>query len=498
MPTDEATVRLLDRIARGPVGPKVAAFFDLDGTIVDGYTAGSIYSHRLRHGEIGPFEILRTLRRMRGPTMTEEQFEELVLDGIRGWAGRPEEEIAALGQRLFSGGPSGTVGDLFHDAHRILRAHRNAGHTVVIATSATQFQAAPFARELEVEHLLCTRLEVRDGVLTGGLAGRTLWGKGKLVAVQRFAAEDGIDPGECHAYANGDEDVDLLRAVGHHHAVNPQPELAIAAEASGWPVLRFDSGKAGRLDPLPVVRTATMFGTLMAAAGVGVVAGVLNRNRRTGVDTATSLFDSVAGPLTGISITVHGEHNAWAVRPAVFFLNHQSTMIDFLVTSRIIRSGYTAVAKAEVKQMPVVGPLFDLAGVTFLDRADHRRAVDGLRPAVEILKHGTSVVIAPEGTRSLTPRVGQFKKGGFHLAAQAGVPIVPIVIRNAGEVMWKNARTIRSGHVEAVVLPPISTTGWTKNDIDERVVTLRQRYIDTLDNWPGRDDPQRIGGTRHD
>jgi putative phosphoserine phosphatase/1-acylglycerol-3-phosphate O-acyltransferase len=168
----------------------------------------------------------------------------------------------------------------------------------------------------------------------------------------------------------------------------------------------------------------------------------------------------------------------------VFFINHQSTMVDFLVTSRVVRTGFTVVAKAEVKQMPVVGQLFDLAGVAFLDRADRTKAIEALKPAVEKLRSGTSEVMAPEGTRSLTPRLGRFKKGGFHLAIQAGVPIVPIVIRNAGEIMWRNAKTTRSGKVQVVVLPPISTEGWTPADLDEQVRSVRDLYVRTLDDWP--------------
>jgi putative phosphoserine phosphatase/1-acylglycerol-3-phosphate O-acyltransferase len=81
---------------------------------------------------------------------------------------------------------------------------------------------------------------------------------------------------------------------------------------------------------------------------------------------------------------------------------------------------------------------------------------------VDKLLAGVSIVLAPEGTRSLSPRVGAFKKGGFHLARDAGVPIVPIVIRNAGEIMWRNARVVQEGTIEVVVHEPVPTAGWTK------------------------------------
>ena len=107
--------------------------------------------------------------------------------------------------------------------------------------------------------------------------------------------------------------------------------------------------------------------------------------------------------------------------------------------------------------------------------------------AKERLAAGTSIAIAPEGTRSFTPQIGEFKKGAFHLAMQAGVPIVPIVIRNAGELMWRDARTARPGTVEVVVHPPIETTGWTKPDLDAAVNDVQRLYQETLEQWPASD-----------
>ena len=486
------TEELLDEIGQGPSGPEIAAVFDFDGTLIDGYSASALYSHRFRNFEIGPFELVRTVQRMLGPTMTEEQFAELVEDGLGGWAGRAEADMLALGEKLFAEGVAGT---LFHQAWRLVKAHQLAGHTVLIATSATKLQVAPLARELGVEHVLCTRLEAPGGVLTGKVEGRPLWGTGKIDAVRDFLTERDIDLAASHAYANGDEDVPLLEGVGHPHPVNPQPELAEAATRQGWPVLKFETVKTGRFDFAPALRTAGIYGTLIASGAAGIAVGALNGSRRQGVDLATSMFDALAGPLADIDVEVVGEHNAWSHRPAVFFINHQSTLVDFIVTARVIRTGYTAVAKAEVKKMPVVGQLFDLAGVAFLDRANRAKALEALRPAVDVLKGGTSVIMAPEGTRSLTPRLGDFKKGGFHLAIQAGVPIVPIVIRNAGEIMWKNAKTARTGTVQVAVLPPVSTEGWTADDIPEQARALHQRYLDTLNHWPSSVAPS-TNGTR--
>jgi putative phosphoserine phosphatase/1-acylglycerol-3-phosphate O-acyltransferase len=133
----------------------------------------------------------------------------------------------------------------------------------------------------------------------------------------------------------------------------------------------------------------------------------------------------------------------------------------------------------------VLGQLLTLADVAFVERSDTSRAISAMQPAVEKLRAGLSIVMAPEGTRSLSPRVGAFKKGGFHLARDAGVPIVPIVIRNAGEIMWRNAKVAQEGTIEIVVHEPVPTAHWTRGDLDEWVSRTRQLYIDTLDDWPG-------------
>lgn len=473
---------VVDAVRQGPKGPHIAAFFDFDGTIVDGYSARALYAHRLRSFEVGPDELLRLALASRAGPLDEAGFTDLMETGIRGWTGRTEEELLALGEELYT---SEIGGLLFHDAWLLVRAHLSQGHTVVIATSATRLQVQPTARELGIEHVLCTELEQEGGVLTGRVAGRTLWGPGKRAAIEAFAADHGVDLAASHVYANGDEDVPVLAAVGHPHPVNPQPVLAATAAERGWPVLEF-ARRRGTLDPLPTVRTAAMFGSLFAAAGIGIATGALTRDRRYGVGLATGLFGELAPAVGNIRIDVAGEEHAWSHRPAVFLINHQSTLIDFVVASRVIRHGFTAVAKAEVRSMPVVGTLFDLAGVAFVDRSDRGRAVAALDTAVDMLRAGTSVVMAPEGTRSISPRLGPFKKGAFHLAADAGVPLVPIVIHNAGEIMWRNARVAQEGRIAVTVLPPISTDGWTKADIDTAVVEVRERYAEVLERGAER------------
>src|SRR4029079_1320626 len=110
---------------------------------------------------------------------------------------------------------------------------------------------------------------------------------------------------------------------------------------------------------------------------------------------------------------------------------------------------------------------------------------EALAPAVQKLHDGISVVIAPEGTRSLTPTLGKFKTGAFHLAREAGVPVVPIVIRNAGELMWRDALTIKPGTVQVAVLPPIDVSAWPADQVRNKTREVQSMFEDTLAHWPG-------------
>jgi len=93
---------------------------------------------------------------------------------------------------------------------------------------------------------------------------------------------------------------------------------------------------------------------------------------------------------------------------------------------------------------------------------------------------GKSVVISPEGTRSITPKLSPFKKGPFHLAIQAGVPVVPIVIHNAGDVAPKGDFIFRPATVEVDVLEPVDTSNWSSETIEEHVAEVRGLFLEAL------------------
>lgn len=474
---DEA--RLIADVAAGPQGPSVGAFFDFDGTLIDGFSLGAFARHHLRSGHVTPADVGRMLLiGMRGVT-TEEDFEEFFVLGMRSWAGRSEDELTELGERLFV---QGVAGSLFPEAWRLVEAHRKAGHTVVLASSATRFQVEPAARAMGVEHVLVTPVEFENGICTGRPGGPPLWRAGKAAAVEAFAPSHDVDLARSYAYSNGTEDVPFLSTVGRARALNPEPGLAVAAAEKGWPVARFRP--RGRPGVRQIARTAAGIGGMLGGFATGMALGALNGDRRTGIDLATTLAGEIGSALAGVKLDVRGAEHLEGARPAVFLFNHQS-QLDVLILAKLLRGGFTGVAKKEVADQPGFGLMFRLVDTAFIDRGNTEQAKAALEPAVQRLREGVSLVMSPEGTRSPTPALGPFKKGAFHVAMQAGVPIVPIVIRNAGELMWRGASTIREGTVQVVVLPPVPTDGWAVEDVGKHADEVRASYAETLADWGG-------------
>jgi 1-acyl-sn-glycerol-3-phosphate acyltransferase len=352
----------------------------------------------------------------------------------------------------------------------------------VLASSATPYQAAPLAHDLGFRHLLTSRVEVVKGVITGNLTGPVLWGEGKAQAVRELAQREGIDLAASYGYANGDEDVPFLETVGRPRPLNPQDGLRRVAMRRGWPIARFAS--RGRPGAEQLIRTGAALTGLAAAGAVGVGLGLLNGSRRQAANLATSVGSDVSLALAGVRINVvSGEENLWSHRPAVFIFNHQSSF-DVPIVASLVRKDMTGVAKKEAARDPRFALVGYLADVVYVDRGNTAQAREALAPVVERLRSGISMAIAPEGTRTPTPRLRPFRKGAFHIAMQAGVPIVPIVIRNAGDVMWRNSFFVRPGRVDVAVLPPVSTEGWTVDDLDERVAEMERRFSETLESWP--------------
>ncbi|GGB16720.1 acyltransferase [Flexivirga endophytica] len=470
----------IERIEAGPQGPQVGAFFDLDGTLVAGYTGTTFFGDQLRKREITPIDLLRSIVDVvdgevlgGDPTKISQRF-------FASLRGQSEEAYVAAGERLFLRKIAGTIRA---ESRALVRAHLAAGHTVAVASAATLYQIAPIATELGIENLVCTRLAVENGVFTGETEGPMLWGRHKAAAVRAFAKEHGLELTRSYAYGNGYEDVAFLSSVGSPVALNPHRGLRAAAERLGWPILNLRDPAKGSLTS--IARTAAALGGLNAAASTGMTIGLLSGDRQRGLNATTGLITGLPLAMAGVSLDVLDEERLWSHRPAVFVANHQSSL-DPVVVGALLKRDFTVVAKKEARLDPraLAGSL--LLDPVYIDRSNSAEARAALEPVVERIRSGTSLMIFPEGTRSATGALGRFKKGAFHLAVQAGVPIVPIVLRNTGELLGKHSFVLKPGRVDVAVLPP--ETDWTVKTMDRRITKLHKAFEQTLANWPRQED----------
>ena len=476
------TMRLPGSVAEiqgSPQGPEVGAFFDLDGTLVAGFTGVVMTQDRFRRRQMSMGEFIGMVQAGLNHQLGRSEFEDLIGKGARMLRGNSLDAVDELAERLFV---QKIVSRIYPEMRELVRAHMARGHTVVLSSSALTVQVEPVARFLGIENVLSNTFEIdEDGLLTGEVTRPIIWGPGKARAVQKFAAEHGVDLSKSYFYADGDEDVALMYLVGNPRPTNPGGKLAAVAAKRGWPVLRFTSRSGA--NPISQLRTAAGIATMGPIAAGAVGLGLLTRSKRTGVNFFTAAFGRALMSTIGINLNVLGKENLTKQRPAVFLFNHRN-QADPLIAGHLVDTNFTSVGKRELEKDPIVGTLGRIMDAAFIDREDPEKAVEGLKKVEDLARKGLSILIAPEGTRLDTTEVGPFKKGPFRIAMSVGIPLVPIVIRNAEVIAARDSSTFNPGTVDVVVYPPIPVDDWNHDNMEDRIAEVRQLYLDTLADWP--------------
>jgi putative phosphoserine phosphatase/1-acylglycerol-3-phosphate O-acyltransferase len=471
---------IIAEIAKSPKGPQIGAFFDFDGTLIAGFSATVFLKEQIRRGDLGPYQLVELVSAIAQFSLGTMGFSGLMTAAAQLMRGVREADYIEFGQELYE---QQIARKIYPESRALVQAHMARGHTVAVISSATPYQVEPMARDLDIEHIICSRYEVSDGVFTGGIERPLCFGDGKVLAAERLSRDHGIDLDQSYFYSDSDDDLQLLERVGHPQPLNPNARLAVIAEERGWPVRRFKSrGQPQLTDYLrSIAATVSLIPSAIAGLPILALTGSMSEAR----NFATSIFADVSSALIGLNLVVRNEHHLWENRPAVFVFNHQSK-VDIVILARLLRRDIAGVGKKEIKDMPLIGKTLEMAGIIFIDRNNSASAIRAMKPLVDAMRNqGKSVAISPEGTRSITPRLAPFKKGPFHLAMQAGVPIVPIVIHNAGDVAPKGDFVFRPATVEVDVLAPVDTSGWRSENIEEHVAQVRSMFLETLGQSEG-------------
>jgi putative phosphoserine phosphatase/1-acylglycerol-3-phosphate O-acyltransferase len=456
-------------------GRTTAAFFDFDGTLIAGFSILSFLRQRVLSGDMPPREAITQLAAGWEYGLKLSNFPDILAQTAASLRGVSDSLLAETSEQVYTNELSGNI---YPESRALVDAHFAKGHTVVIVSSATRYQVQHIAAELGIEHVLCNHLEVEDGALTGELTPPVCFGKGKLDAARRFAEDNGINLSKSYFYTDGGEDIPLLEAVGFPRPVNADAKLQSKARREGWPVQNFDSrGLPGIWD---IARTGIVYSGFFGSFLAGLPGWFLNQSRRELINTAIPIWGDFGSAAAGLQVATEGEEHLWSHRPAVFVFNHQSAT-DALILARLLRRNFSGVAKTEMQSNPLVGTILGAVGTMFIDRGNHDQAIDALKPAVRRLEEGISIAIAPEGQRSLGYKLGEFKMGAFHIAMQAGVPVIPIVIANSSDSMPKTGTIIRPARIDVKVLPPVATDDWTAATVHKHADQIRRLFLKHLD-----------------
>jgi putative phosphoserine phosphatase/1-acylglycerol-3-phosphate O-acyltransferase len=309
-------------------------------------------------------------------------------------------------------------------ARPIIDEHRAAGRKLVLATTTPYELIRPLAERLGFDDVVATRYAEADGILTGSLEGGFVWSQGKLSAVRAWADAHGVDLADSYAYSDSIYDAPLLSAVGHPHAVNPDPRLALFAAVRRWPVLHLD-----------------------VPAGIPKVMGF----------EPADVLKLTARPelIRFARFNIEGADKIPREGPAIIVANHRSYFDTVAVGMTVLRAGRAPrfLGKKEVFDAPVVGQLATALGGIRVERGSGSQ--EPLRRAAEALTAGEAVALMPQGT---IPRGEAFfdpilkgRYGAARLAAMTRAPVIPLGLWGT-EKVWPRAE--RLPRVWNVLRPP--------------------------------------------
>ena len=178
---------------------------------------------------------------------------------------------------------------------------------------------------------------------------------------------------------------------------------------------------------------------------------------------------------SNVKLTAGGLEHVEAGRSYIVMANHRS-MYDIPALHYLLGRGRDLrwIAKQEIQRVPVFGWAYRLSRHVAIDRQNRKAAIEALKRAAAESRDGVSFVIMPEGTRNTGVELLPFKKGGFHLALDTGLPILPVGIIGSDELMRKGSWYILPGAIHVAIRPEVETSGRDRSDIEGLIGRVRE------------------------
>ncbi len=215
---------------------RVAAFFDVDHTLLDVNSGSKWLRHAWLTGKVRPLRAVQALVWLVRYRLALLDLEAVTAPAAEDYRG---SSAAALDAEVRSWFRRDIEAHVTAEGRERVAWHRAQGHVVALLTSGTRFSATPLAELLDAPYLLCTELEVEAGKLTGRHIAPACAGPGKVVHAERFAAAHGVDLARSYFYTDSFSDLPMLERVGRPVVVNPDPRLRRHARVRGWEVERW-------------------------------------------------------------------------------------------------------------------------------------------------------------------------------------------------------------------------------------------------------------------
>lgn len=183
--------------------------------------------------------------------------------------------------------------------------------------------------------------------------------------------------------------------------------------------------------------------------------------------------------LAGVKVSLSGLENT-PQKPCIYVSNHQGNF-DIPLLMGYLDKPHGFLAKKELKKLPSISSWMKYLHCVFIDREDPRQSIAALSRCADLMKEGYSFLIFPEGTRSKSRRMGEFKQGAFKMAFKNHAPIVPVVIDGTYQIMEQQGFWIKPAHVSLKILEPVETQGLSKAELKELGEVIKARLQEELD-----------------
>jgi len=216
----------------------------------------------------------------------------------------------------------------------------------------------------------------------------------------------------------------------------------------------------------------------------GAIATILSTfiNQKIGSYIGGAVWSRLNGYMTPMLVKVIGKENIDRKQSYVIVSKHQSHF-DIFVLYGWIGIDFKWVLKQELRKIPGLGIGCEKVGHIFIDRSNHEKALASINAAKEKIVNGTSVLFFPEGTRSKTGKMGDFKKGAFIFAIDIGVPLLPVTLINTGKILPPQTLNLLPGRAKLIIHPKIEVTGYKAENIDELMSKARDAIQSGLDQY---------------